>query len=191
MAIKYFDLNKITRNMYIDEVCQYKEFLSNGNYQNFACQVNKDISIMYNKLENDYDSLSDLDMHCRIQEFDYFKSLKMLSVYRYLSSFYLTLFSIWELQIENYDEKIKKYYNNRIEEFANLVNVLKHGKKALKPNKKSAFEKLQEMKSFYLNKSIEFNAIIEGIHGGEILNISLTDLLSLCDEIIKIWKNMK
>lgn len=186
-----FDYNKIVRNIYIDEIEQFKEFLAGGIYSSFSNECNEKIISLENDFVNKNNALPIIDQEFNYQELQYLKSLKTLSIYRLLSSLYVELFSIWELQVRDYGNGVKKYYNKRMEEYAQLVNTLKHGKASLPNKTESSFDKLKAINSKYLQSSQEFFNIIPGIHGGEILNISLQDLLSLCDEIIGIWSNLE
>lgn len=177
--------------MYIDEITQYKQFLSSDIYEKFEKKSNTAINKLNTDFENACKGLSELDIERLSQELDYEVSLVQLAPFRFLSSLYLGLFSVWELQVKNYPPKtIRTHETARMKEFANLVNVLKHGKEPRRDKKESSYDKLKKSSSAYLQPS-HFDKIIREVHGGVILNISLIDLLSLCDEIINIWSNKK
>ena len=183
-------MEKFTRafqNVYIEEIKQYKHFISSGVYENYYKQVHEEICSMEHNFYTQSTSMSDFEFDCGEQELVFDASIKQLLCYRFLSSLYIGLYSIWELQCMNLMARKLDSCSERIKEFANVVNTLKHGNNPLK-DRVWSYQKLKDSNSKYLKRSIKFEKIIPYLHGGEILNISIEDLLSLCDEIIDIWE---
>lgn len=185
-----FDFDELTRSTYIDEIRQFKEFLMSNVYKDFSLSIDKEIKLMKKTFEIKCCDLSDLEYGMERDEFCYSQSLKMLSKYRFISMLYMGLFSIWELQTVDY-KGISTYYNDRMKEFALVVNTLKHSKKPNSKNNKCSYRELKAMNSKYLNPKNDFDKIISNLHGGEILDLSIADLIELCDEIISIWRQIK
>lgn len=182
-------IEKFTRafqNVYIEEIKQYKHFISSGLYENYYKQVNEEICSMEQIFYAQSAPMSDFEFDCGEQELVFDVSIKQLLCYRFLSSLYIGLYSIWELQCMNLMARKLDSCSERIKEFANVVNALKHGNNPLK-DRISSYQKLKESNSNYIKRSKKFEKIIPYLHGGEILNISIDDLLSICDAIIEIW----
>ena len=182
---------KVYRDIYIDELNQFRKLISDELYTNLANKVNCIIA----KSEQDFyeicKSFDEAEIAVQRQNLEYIMGINQLMLYRFLSAFYQVIYSIWELQVAYYSGmKIEQHYNERITEFGLLVNVLKHGKYPPRGRAEGSYDKLKEKKSNYLQKSEKFKNIIPEIYGGEILNLSIDDLLELCDEIICIWSNM-
>lgn len=184
------NFDKIIRNGYIDEIKNFNE-TSNKVYNSFQKKQDKKklkIQDKFNAISKNLHSSEELEI--RYSEYQYDIGLLELSIYRILASLYIGLFSIWELQVINYNRKIKKYYNEKMKEFAFLVNTLKHGKEQLN-NKESSYQKLKTMNSDFLKYNKTFSNIYEGMFSGIIMNISIKNFNELCDEMIDIWNNLK
>lgn len=184
--MKYLDLDKITRDMYIDELKDFKNYASDLlNVYQYNFQTKKNI-LEQELCDKDKGSLDENGKEFNYQEFQYKLSLCELQFYKIHSALYQLLFSIWENQLINYYRskttheinKIKKEYNSQISELYSLINTLKHGKG-------KSYNNLKEKYPKYFNDCF-FN-IIRAIHACEILDISKTNLMQHCDNIISIW----
>lgn len=187
-----FDLDTITRTIYIDELKQFKESFLKNLFSSYSNSTIDEIEILNRNFEKETKSLSFEEFSPLLDEFRYNLSLKKLSEYRLLSALYIVLSSIWELQVNDYNQNsVQKYYNGIITSFLHVSNLLKHGRNKKHVKGKTSYQKLKEMDSKYLESSYYFKDIIEHLHGGEILNISLEDLKAICDEMIRIWSSLE
>lgn len=187
-----FDLDTITRTIYIDELKQFKESFLKNLFSSYSNSTIDEIEILNRNFEKETKSLSFEEFSPLLDEFRYNLSLKKLSEYRLLSALYIVLSSIWELQVNDYNQNsVQKYYNRIITSFLHVSNLLKHGRNKKHVKGKTSYQKLKEMDSKYLESSYYFKDIIEHLHGGEILNISLEDLKAICDEMIRIWSSLE
>lgn len=187
-----FDLDTITRSIYIDELKQFKESFLKNLFISYSNNTIDEIEILNKGFEKETESLSFEEFSPLLDEFRYNLSLKKLSEYRLLSALHIVLSSIWELQVNDYKQNsVQKYYNEIITSFLHVANLLKHGRNKKHVKGKTSYQKLKEMDSKYLEKSYYFKDIIEHLHGGEILNISLEDLIAICDEMIRIWNSLE
>lgn len=182
----YFNLSKITKIFYIDELKNFKDYASTIlTFSNGKLQTRKKI-LEQELLDIDNSDLDENDKECAYQEFQYKLSLNELQYYKVHSALYQLLFSIWENQVRDYFKsesktkinKILNKYNEDIRELNLLVNALKHGKGQSCNTLKEYYQK------YFRNSFVD---ILPGIHGCEILDISESNLILHCDKIIDIW----
>lgn len=178
------NFNKINKNLYIHELKNFK-IVALKYLEKIEKQYLKIRKRLIKRKNRNLKKVSNDGYETEIIKSDYQFELShnQLNYYRILASFYQSLFSIWETEIQDYGNNINyKSFNNDIAELYCIVNVLKHGKGASLENLKTNY--ISYLKHQYFD-------IISATQSGIIINISKDNFIGFCDKIIDIWQNLK
>lgn len=179
MKIHFEDLQYTT---FIDELQKQKQKYMARPDQIAKHQIETDILFKEGETILAIQRLNAEDEAYFVDEFQEYRSDKMMDYYHEISSYFQKAFAIFEVQISKSGCRIDFSKYPKINEVNQMVNVLKHGEGR-------SLERLKALNSKFLAEPVEFPNIWQEMYSTKVFNLEMTDLFEFFDEAILVWKD--
>lgn len=165
---------------YIFEIDRYEQFLRRRPDLECKKRINEEIKQQEEMIEK-YSAVGEPhEIDSLWEEFVVFESEKIDEYYNEMTSYFKTLYAIFENQTARETRRLDFSRYPKIREMNWAVNVLKHAQGP-------SYQNLVDNGSKFVQEPVEFTGILRGTTASEILNLEFQDLIDFCNEARVAW----
>ena len=135
---------------------------------------------MLEKYSLDADECEDID--ALWESFEEFESEKIDEYYNEMTSYFKTLYAIFENQTARETRRLDFDRYPKIKEMNWAVNVMKHCKG-------NSYQNLVDSGSKFVQPPVEFPGILERTTASEVLNLEYQDMIDFCQAVRTAWND--
>lgn len=183
MEFKITRIEDLRFHDYMNEITRYEQVLRKR--PDLACKkrIQDEINEQRQMLEKyslDADECEDID--ALWDSFEEFESEKIDEYYNEMTSYFKTLYAIFENQTARETRRLDFDRYPKIKEMNWAVNVMKHCKG-------NSYQNLVNMDSKFVKEPVEFKGILPGTTAREILNLEFQDIIDFCNQARIAWSD--
>lgn len=183
MEFKITRIEDLRFHDYMNEITRYEQVLRKR--PDFACKkrIQDEINEQRQMLEKyslDADECEDID--ALWDSFEEFESEKIDEYYNEMTSYFKTLYAIFENQTARETRRLDFDRYPKIKEMNWAVNVMKHCKG-------NSYQNLVDSGSKFVQPPVEFPGILERTTASEVLNLEYQDMIDFCQAVRTAWND--
>ena len=168
---------------YMDEITRYEQVLRKR--PDLVCKkrIQDEINEQRQMLEKyslDANECEDID--ALWESFEEFESEKIDEYYNEMTSYFKTLYAIFENQTARETRRLDFDRYPKIKEMNWAVNVMKHCKG-------NSYQNLVDSGSKFVQPPVEFPGILERTTASEVLNLEYQDMIDFCQAVRTAWND--
>ena len=166
---------------YMDEITRYEQVLRKR--PDLVCKkrIQDEINEQRQMLEKySLDANESEDIDALWESFEEFESEKIDEYYNEMTSYFKTLYAIFENQTARETRRLDFDRYPKIKEMNWAVNVMKHCKG-------NSYQNLVNSGSKFVQPPVEFPGILERTTASEVLNLEYQDMIDFCQAVRTAW----